>query len=334
MTMSPSLLPRLLAVAVAIAFLTACSGGTPSSSTSFYPEAGPLRSIQKPPAAAGLINPHGNRERSWMSPEAKRTDLVYLSEYNGSDVYVYSYPKGKLVGTLTGFAYPYGLCSDKAGNVFIPNQNDSNIFEYAHGGTSPIATLSDPYGYPLGCAVDPTSGDLAITNYPNYSNGGNIAIYPGASGTPTDYSTGYYPYEPYFCDYDDMGNLFVDGYTPSSQFSFGELAKGSQTFTTISLPQSFDGPGGVQWDGKRLAIASRYGGAIYQFKFKGSTPKEVGSTTLEGGNGTINQFAIDKDKVVGPDWNIVGVWPYPAGGNPTTIFNSYVFVMGTTISRK
>src|SRR5580692_4951794 len=53
-------------------------------------------------AAAG---PH-----SWMSPAAKRSKLLYVSSVLSNDVYAYAYSTQKLVGTLTGFKTPYGLC--------------------------------------------------------------------------------------------------------------------------------------------------------------------------------------------------------------------------------
>ncbi len=318
---------RRMRVAPVALLLAACSGGGTSMT----------------PAASQQSTVETKRIHSWMSPEAKSTDLLYVSEYNSNDVYVYSYPKGKLVGTLTDAEYPWGLCSDKKGNVFIPGQNQSEIFEYAHGGTTPIATLNDPYGYPLGCSVDPSSGNLAVTNYPNNYYSGNVAVYPNGSGTPQSYETAPTINASYFCGYDDKGNLFVDGYSPYSKFAFGELPNGSSTFTPISLPSSMDGPGGVQWDGKHVAVGSLYGssgstGVIYQFKFKGTQPKEVGSTTLVGGTltglFTMYQFWIEKNKVVGDPWSDVDVWKYPTGGSATKTFNNNFFGVGATISRK
>jgi hypothetical protein len=59
-----------------------------------------------------------------MAPEAKRNELLYVSDYSSpyrsNDVLVYSYPQGKLVGKLTGFTEPAGECVDSAGNVSLP----------------------------------------------------------------------------------------------------------------------------------------------------------------------------------------------------------------------
>ena len=51
--------------------------------------------------------------KSWMLPEAKSEDLLYVA--NVYTITVYSYPKGKLVGTLKDFYKPYGECVDKIG---------------------------------------------------------------------------------------------------------------------------------------------------------------------------------------------------------------------------
>ena len=76
---------------------------------------------------------------------------------------------------------PQGECSDSHGDVFITDAFGSNIQEFAHGGTTPIANLSDVGEEASGCAVDSVTGNLAVTNY--YP--GNVAIYKNAEGTPT-----------------------------------------------------------------------------------------------------------------------------------------------------
>src|SRR5579863_6185791 len=102
---------------------------------------------------SSAMTTHRDRGNSWMAPDAGNQDLLYISDLSTYDVYVYSYPKGKLEGRLTGFGGPEGECVDKTGHVFIANFSASNILEYAHGGASPVATLSDPGYYPVGCSV-------------------------------------------------------------------------------------------------------------------------------------------------------------------------------------
>jgi DNA-binding beta-propeller fold protein YncE len=278
-----------------------------------------------------------DHSRSWMDPEAKKHDLLYVSDsfpYGSNDVYVYSYPKGKLKGQLTGFNEPSGQCVDKAGDVFIANFGASQILEYAHGGTIPINTLADPGYYPLGCSVDPTTGNLAVTNRLSTSfTNGDVAIYPHASGTPTSYTDpNFYYYE--FCGYDNHGNLYIDGTTKGSALVYAELPSGSSSLSELNLDQSIGFPGGVQWDGKHLAIGDQSAAVIYQFAISGSTGTKVGSTPLTGSKDVV-QFWIQGKRVIGPDAGLadVGLYKYPSGGSPTKTIVDLGEPVGATVSR-
>jgi hypothetical protein len=277
--------------------------------------------------------------RSWISPEAKKDDLLYVSDPgNAEAVFVYSWPSGKAVGQLTGFTRPSGECVDKAGDVFVTNFGAQNIVEYAHAGTSPIKTLDDPKGYPNGCSYDPKTGNLAVANYGSDTLSGSVAIFKGSSGSPSYYS-GSDVATDYFCGYDNKGNLFVDG-EPStgSGFAFAELPKGKKTLINITLNQSIDNPGGVQWDGKYIAVGDagdgyQGGSPIYQFSIAGSSGTEIGSAPLAN---TVfdGQFWIQGKKVVVPNtyytesdgWKgNVQVYGYPAGGMPKKTFTSSAY---------
>jgi hypothetical protein len=59
-----------------------------------------------------------DRRSSWILPSAKKSDLLYVSDLLAQVVDIYTYGKGyKLVGELTGFFNPEGLCVDKTGTV-------------------------------------------------------------------------------------------------------------------------------------------------------------------------------------------------------------------------
>jgi hypothetical protein len=266
---------------------------------------------------------------SWMLPEAKSEDLLYVS--NVSTVTVYSYPKGKLVGTLKGFYRPGGECSDKEGDVFIAN--DDAIIEYKHGAKKPNQTLTFP-GYEAGgCAVDPSSGNLAVTWAEGISQF-YVAVYQGATGTPTLYSDGQMLFV--FCGYDDKGNLYVDGgYGDGDTFSFVELPKGASTFETITLDQSFEHAGAVQWDGKYVAVGDDEAQKVYRFAISGLTGALKGTLDL-GDAQSVYQFWIDDKTIVGADDlpSTVWYWPYPAGGTPTKSITKAVFhPIGVTVSK-
>ena len=157
---------RALGLYAGVALLDGCGiGATPSAAWQ------PLA-----PNAAQPVRP--DRSPSWMAPGAKKDDLLYVSDVATADVYVYSYPQGALVGTLTGFTRPAGLCVDTAGDVYVTDLFAFQIVEYSHGGTAPIATLKDQRKEPGDCAFDPTTGNLAVSNVSSpYSDPGNVAIY-------------------------------------------------------------------------------------------------------------------------------------------------------------
>lgn len=271
--------------------------------------------------------------RSWMAPDATSNDLLYVSDEDTNDVYVYSYPQLKREGTLTGFDAPFGECADKRGNVFIANDDASQILEYAHGGTSPIATLSDPGYYPRGCSVDPTTGNLAVVNIISTSFGqGNIAIYKDAKGKPSMHADAKV-YNVYSCGYDNAGNLFIDGENKgSSSSAFAELPRGAGKFTNIVLDQPIGIAGGVQWDGKHFAVGDQYTD-IYQFSIHGAKGTKVGTTTLTGALRD-SEFWIQGSNVIVPDSEKldVGIWDYPAGGSSEGRIKGFKYPIGATVS--
>jgi hypothetical protein len=273
-----------------------------------------------------------------MLPEAKNEDLLYVS--NVYTITVYSYPKGKLVGTLENFDKPYGECVDMKGNVWVTDSTFGKIYEYAHGGTKPLHTLKDPEYVPYGCAVDPTTGDLAVANYSDASaRQGDLVVYHKAKGTPKSY-IGYEFYYYYYCGYDAKGNLYVDGLNDYGEnFEFGELAKGGGAIQDILLPNSLKAPGGIEWDGQYVAVGDK-GEAIYQYTFSNGAATLEGTTTLTGA-ANVGQFDIVGSTVVTPNEfftdttnsGAVLYYPYPAGGASTqTITNGVFYPFAAVIS--
>jgi hypothetical protein len=298
---------------VATALLTACGGSQP-----------PI-SAQGAAPQTSAIAIHAERGTSWMLPEAKSEDLLYIS--NEDDVDVVTYPQGTFVGTLTGFEAPQGLCSNKAGDVFVVDAGGP-VLEYAHAGGSPIKKLNVGY-FALSCSVDPTTGNLAVTN--NYN--ASVLIFEKAKGSPKRYSDSQMG-EGEFCGYDDKGNLFVDGYASGSSFLLVELPKGRGTFRTIKVDKSIRKPGAVQWDGKYLAIGDFGTGTLYRTTSAG---KVEGTVTLDSGV-YVNQFWIQDSTIIGPipdgysGRGKVRFWKYPAGGFPSKTLSKFLEPFGVTVS--
>jgi hypothetical protein len=269
------------------------------------------------------IAQHAKRGGSWMLPEAKRRDLLYVALGNG--VNVYTYPRGNLLGSLgVGGVYP---CTDEANNVFIPaGFFGTQVLVYAHGATRPKVTLNDPYPA-VDCSVDPSTEALAVTE----GSGGGIVIFPYSHKRGWRYAKSYADPDMQsiaFCAYDKNGNLFVDGGS-SGGFMLAELPKGSKTFTTITLDQSISAAGSMQWDGKYLAIADLGKGSsnpsvIYRFALSGSSGTKVSTTTLNLSYAHA-QFWIQGSTVIGPiaydSVRAIGFWRFPAGGSPVNSFS-------------
>lgn len=317
---SSAISPAAAALAAA-ALLTGCNAGGSQN----------LPAANGAPAMA-RSNAHPDRGRSWMARGAATGDLLYVADAQTYDVYVYSYPKGKLVGTLTGLNDPTGVCSDKTGDVWVANEGASNLVEYTHGGTSPIATLNDPGQEPRSCSVNLRTGKLAVTNiFTTSFTQGSVAIYAHAQGSPKIYSDPNL-YEANYLGYDDHGNLFVDGFNPSFAFAFAELPARASALKDIALSQSIGFAGGVQWDGKYVAVGDQDTNTIYQVA--GASGTVVGSTPLTGGD-DVEQFYKLGRKVVGPNAaaGTVGFWNYPAGGSPTKTITGLTNPVAVAVSK-
>jgi hypothetical protein len=286
-----------------------------------------------------------------MSPDAAKTkDLLYVSNLNSGTVNVYSYPSDKLVGTIKGdYDGPDGICVDKKNDIWVVNNSGASLVEYKHGGKTPIATLGGII-LPIGCSIDPTTGNLAVTSYGASSDGGgSVSIFAHAEGTPTVYTDSEIPHFN-FCGYDPKGNLYADGTDAAqSQFHFAELSKGAKAFKNITLKGGIIYyPGNVQWDGKYVAVGDQDAGsassgvsAIYQTT--GSGGKIVHETPLNSGEAEdVIGFWIQGSAVIGPnvgypyttdDKGSVGFYKYPAGGNPTkTLKKGFDWPQGAAIS--
>ncbi len=303
-------------------------------------------------APAGSTAVHGSAARSWILPEAKRADLLYVSDLSAQVVDIYTYRGHKLVGTITGFFNPEGLCVDKAGDVYVTNDTSEGVYqitEYAHGSTMPLRTLNDPRGRANGCSVDPKTGDLAVADFWGPSEGiGNVAVYHHASGTPIAYSNPNIWYY-YYCGYDDNGNLFVDGETQGSVFGLGEVPKGGDALKFVNVNETIYLPGGVQWDGKYLAVGDQvavkhnFTSTVYQFAINGRTGTEVSAMVLTDSS-YVTQFWIPfvdasrrhkyGTRLIGPNQNgkSTMIWAYPAGGDPLQTISGETAPTGVTVS--
>lgn len=251
----------------------------------------------------------------YMSQEVLHTASTFLS-----------FPSGRYVGSLTGFLRPEALCSDSQGDVFVVDNYAQQIVEYAHGGSSPIETLSDSGNSPNGCAVDPLTNNLAVVDgeSENSKVKATIAIFKNAQGRATVYTDSSVK-ALFYCTYDDNGKLFtVLPYADPGSGELTELPEGSTELLTISVDHLFNvGFHAIQWDGTALAVEDRTLNGVtrlYQVHLSGSSGKVVGITDFPRGQHEHprrdTEFWIYDGSVVAPEsYNTrLGIWAYPRGG--------------------
>jgi hypothetical protein len=289
----------------------------------------------QPPIGAPSMMPQSSARHS----SASGGDLLYFADAargrgTKAGITIYSYPTLKKVGDIPDVV-GYGLCSDQQGNVFVPD-GSSTIYEYAHGGTQPIATLSEySDDLSIGCSVDPTTGNLAVTNndgnnFYNCIGQGNVAIFAGGQGIPTTYCTGPAVKYAYACGYDNKGNLYVDGGSTvganGGAVKFAVLPKGSDTFKAIKLDRSLRYPRAVQWNGSNMTIETAGGKTvptIYEVQVSGRMGRIVHETHFKDitSGGAFGLSWIQDKSIVVPGRGSLGLFRYPAGGKATHTLN-------------
>lgn len=279
----------------------------------------------------GTVTPVTAAQSKMRQASGSSDDLLYavgLSNEQGS-LHAFTFPDGQQLSRQP-VAATEGLCSDTNGNIYVPRFE--GIDEYAHGGKHAIAKIDDPGYNARGCSIDPTTGNLAVTNAQRQeSTSGNVVVYANAKGRPftyTDPQMYYYG----FCGYDDNGNLFVVGSTQAEAVILAELPRGHKKFTNITVDRSFYF-GAVQWDGAYLAVQGDQT-HIYRVSVSGSTGTVVQSIVIRHTRG-INQFWIQGNIVAVTSWNDA-LYPYPRGGKPIAFFSKRghvgVHLYGVTVS--
>jgi hypothetical protein len=284
----------------------------------------------EPAGAAAARSP----VKSWLAPDAKKSNLLYVVvptiNVQGT-VNLYSYPAGNPQGQITDLDFPGGDCTDAKGDVYVTdggNATDvSTIVEYAHGSVTPIRTLTVPSLNPFSCAVDPSSGDLAVTSLGNQeAQGANVTVFPKGTGSPQSFT------DPdlldyYYCTYDNAGDLFVEGhYQGGYQLpKLAELSNGGKSLQTLSLSYEPGWLSSVQWDGKYLAVGQAVKPYIFRYTISGTLGTLAGSTQLSDATDSF-QFVFARKRAIVANiyfqdryiyrYDIL-TYDYPKGGHST-----------------
>jgi len=329
-----------------VALLAGCGGSQP-----------PIGAPGAMPQSRAIAT-HAARGGSWMLPEVRRAkELLYISDQATDYVYVYDYKTRRLLGRLHGFYKPAGQCVDSKGDVWITDSTAEAAVEYAHGAKrhmNRIRTL----GLANSCSIDPTSGNLAVSNAITPRGGSNIEVF-SFTGKRKVYSNS-------ACQgivqvgYDNNGDLYVSASSQESSAYVCELPHGAGRLVTVSIDKSIVRPGGVMWDGKYIAFTdSLYAfdyTAIYQAQPTSSGGlKVVGETDFKGCDGGLTfitqPFIVGSKNTPSNDQQGNAVvasnelcgfgstgyefsyWAYPEGGDPThTLFDAPINPAGEVVS--
>jgi hypothetical protein len=275
----------------------------------------PLTTADSLAAAPNVSSVVEHPPKAWIRPGASNGELLYagvrLESGSGEGTVILTYPQGELVGSID--IGPSAMCSDTQGDVYLLTLNSA--IEFAHGGTQPIRTVRVPGAQTVACAVDPTTGDLAVTFYCPPCGYENLAIFPSGSSQSTRYDTLAFS----TATYDNSGNLFLANY-----YGIAELPSGSSEFIPISLNESVGDFGQIQWDGTYITLENvKPPATISRLSITGSTATVVGQTKFKpymrqvgyswiAGDGTVAFPYSAKDEGT-PD---LGVWKYPKGIHP------------------
>lgn len=240
----------------------------------------------------------------------------YISNFSGSSLDEFDYPKSDAsIGSISGVSEAQGECTNVLYGVgkktfWVTASGSEAIDEFDVGGSSPIKTVSTSAGEPVGCAINPSTGDLVGTIIAT----GQVVTWANGSGTGTVSQTPLI--EAFFAGFDSSGNLYVDGFNSNDEFGLVELKKNSSTWQTLSLSNSVGFPGQVQFDGKYVTVNDQDAHDIFGYTCSG-TSCTLEQTVALTGSSDCDQTWIAKGYVICPDaGNSDGeIYAYPAGGS-------------------
>ena len=281
------------------------------------------------------------RMRSHLGPATpnrhheKKGLYQYVSDFYDSELLEFDYPKGdSSIGEISVADDPQGECGDALygaakRDFWVVNSGNDEIDEFAVDGTGPIKILSESTGEAAGCALDPSSGNLAVT----VLGASDIVIFTNASGTGTIVPDGLD--STYFAGYDNKGDLFVDGITESDTYGVVEMASGSSSFKAVTLNNSIEFPGEMQWDGKYVTMDDQEAHVIYGYTCRGTNCTLKRTVSLSGSSDCVQTW-IGKGDVFCPDAGneTVNVYKYPAGGSPIATLTGFDLPIGIIQVRK
>lgn len=254
---------------------------------------------------------HISNVRGWISPDAKKQRLLYVSD---AFVEIYSVPTYSLVGQITeGINEPDGLAVDKHGNLYVANYLGRTVTIYKPGETSPSLTLTES-NYPVDVAVG-SNGYVYACDLK-----GGVDVYkPGATSpirrlTNPDLAGGVLGVA-----VDSSNDVYAAGETMYySSPAAVEFAKARGPGKNLGLTGLYH-PTGVIVEDKYLIVSDVYEGLILTYAPGQTSPSSTFTAPYP------ERSAINKGEnviyVPAHDYypDQVGVYDYPSGTLVTTV---------------
>ena len=338
-------------VSVAVASLAGCAGhggsqlAPPTSSIATSAQR-PMGANRRIDLAETLVTPRSvkpNLERKIRNAKivkpnccALQKTLFLTDAFGGSSftgaAYMFDYNTAEYLGQVAappeGFLEVQGSCSDDNGNVYFVNTGESTIDEYTHGGSFVMA-IRDTGQFAVDCAYDKASGDLAVSNIIDTSDGpGSISIFHDGvlqnTYIPPNMS------RVYFLGYQGKtGTLWLDGSDSSGVFQYDSFRGG--TFTDVGIHGADIGfPGTVQWSAqtKTMVVGDQDTFSAPAFYWVDGRGNVVGETILQCDQQSdfcdIAQAAIKGSGIVGGDAVALTAarFAFSAGGPPILFYQA------------
>lgn len=242
---------------------------------------------------------------------AKTTTFQYVVGYSNGEAVQYEYPNGlQPTGrVVTGLNNPQGVCSIGKQAFWIVNSGANDLIEFSYNIGKQIRSLTETVANPTNCSVSARNGDIAVT----FLEPADVIVFKG--GAQSGETTYTLPGTPYFPGYDAKGNLFVDGLSSNGSAILLKQASGSKTFEPVTLPNTLQFPGSVQWDGRYLAVTDQLSSEIYRYAVTGYSAALKGTVSLAGASDCADTW-IGLPYVFCADagTGVNEVYKYPAGG--------------------
>jgi hypothetical protein len=177
---------RALSAAAAFAILAGCSGGPSLAPAPSGVQGLASAMMRQVPAPVGLIaalrlRPSNNHPYVSFDTCPATGPITYISDYNDNVINIYAGPfKGQVAcGAISGSVVhePEGLFVGSSHQLYVANTGGGDVLEYARGGSSPIATFTDPSGqFPDDVTV--TNDAVIASNISSVNqNGGSISTW-------------------------------------------------------------------------------------------------------------------------------------------------------------